>query len=160
MQENAALRERLNKMESKGKNVKNQTDTQGFPSQTKMDEMGVHSPLNAKKSTVSDEDTASPVQTVAGKDFSNPLMAVTLPKSEKDEGSSSRRRLPLSFNQTIRQKIKKSQKNKDLEFLITQTVEKLLKQKQEKDKHINPSPIQSPRQDSISSTNNSDNISD
>ena len=60
-QENAKLRERLNKMESKGKNVKNQTDTQGSPSQTKMDEMGVHSPLNAKKSTVSDEDTASPV---------------------------------------------------------------------------------------------------
>ena len=93
MQENATLRERLNKMESKGKNVKNQTDTQGFPSQTKMDEMSVHSPLNAKKSTVSDEDTASPVQTVAGKDFSNPLMAVTLPKSERDESSSSRRKL-------------------------------------------------------------------
>ena len=113
-----------------------------------MDEMGVHSPLNVKKSTVSDRDTASPAQTVTGKDLSNPLMAVTLPKSEKDKGSSSRRRLPLSFNQTIRQKTKKSQKNKDLEFLITQTVEKLLKQKQEKDKHINPSPIQSPRQES------------
>ncbi|WP_353805884.1 hypothetical protein, partial [Acinetobacter baumannii] len=64
------------------------------------------------------------------------------------------------FNQTIRQKIKKSQKNKDLESLITQTVEKLLRQKQEKYKHINPSPIQSPRQDSISSPNNSDNNSD
>ncbi|WP_353805527.1 hypothetical protein, partial [Acinetobacter baumannii] len=51
----------------------------------------------------------------------------------------------LSFNQTIRQKVKKAQKNKELEFLITQTVEKLLKQRQEKDKHINPSPIQSPR---------------
>ena len=125
-----------------------------------MDEMGVHTPLNAKKSIVSDEDTASPAQTVVGKDFSNPLMAVTLSKSEKDEGSSSRRRLPLSFNQTIRQKIKKAQKNKDLESLITQTVEKLLRQKQEKDKHINSSPIQSPRQDSISSPNNSDNISD
>ena len=67
-----------------------------------MDEMGVHSPLNVKKSTVSDEDIASPVLTVAGKDFSNPLMAVNLPKSEKDEGSSSRRRLRLLFNQTIR----------------------------------------------------------
>ena len=65
-----------------------------------MDEMGVHSPLNAKKSTVSDEDIASPVQTVAGKDLSNPFMAVTLPKSENKESSSSsqnRRRLPLSF---------------------------------------------------------------
>ena len=81
--------------------------------------MGVHSTLNAKKYTISDEDIASPVQTVAGKDLSNPLMAVTLPKSEKDEGSSSRRRLPISFNQTIRQKVKKSQKNKDLESLIT-----------------------------------------
>ena len=125
-----------------------------------MDEMGVHSPLNAKKSTVSDEDTASPVQTVAGKDLSNPLMAITLPKSEKDEGSSTRTRLPISVNQTIRQKVKKSQKNKDLESLITQTVEKLLKQKQEEDKHINPSPIQSLRQDSISSPNNSNNMSD
>ena len=125
-----------------------------------MDEMGVHSPLNAKKSTVSDDDTASPVQTVAGKDFSNPLMAVTLPKSERDESSSSRRKLPLSFNQTIRQKVKKAQKNKELEFLITQTVEKLLKQKQEKDKHINPSPIQSPRQDSTPSPNNFDNFLD
>ncbi|KAH0728542.1 hypothetical protein KY284_004407 [Solanum tuberosum] len=62
-----------------------------------MDEQGVHSPTNAKRSTVSDNnDTASPVQTVAGKDISNPFMAVTLPKSE-GEGSSSRRRLPRSF---------------------------------------------------------------
>ncbi|TMW84510.1 hypothetical protein EJD97_025034 [Solanum chilense] len=104
-QENAKLRERLQRMESKGKtkqDVQTQTDIQGFLSQIKMDEMGVHSLLNVKKSIVSDKDTASPVQTVAGKDFSNPLMAITLPKSEKDEGSSSRRRLPLSFNQTLR----------------------------------------------------------
>ena len=135
MQENFKLRERLRRMESKGKTkqeAKTQTDIQGFPSQIKMDEMGVHSPLNVKKFTVSNEDTASPVQTVAGKDFSNPLMAVTLPKSEKDKGSSSSRRLPLSFNQTLRQKIKKSPKNIVLESLITQTVEKLLKQQQEK----------------------------
>ena len=73
MQENAKLREKLQKMESKGKqDVQAQTNIQGFPSHIKMDEIGVHSPLNAKKSTVSDEDTASPVQTVAGKDFSNP----------------------------------------------------------------------------------------
>ena len=57
-------------------------------------------------------------------------------------------------------KLKNPKKNKDLEFLITQTVEKLLKQKQEKDKHINPSPIQSPRQDSTPSPNNSDNFED
>ena len=64
MQENAKLRERLQRMESKGKtkqDVQTQTDIQGFPSQIKMDEMGVHSPLNAKKSTISDEDTASMV---------------------------------------------------------------------------------------------------
>ena len=61
-------------------------------------------------------------------------------------------------------KLKNPKKNKDLEFLITQTVEKLLKQKQENDKHINPSPIQSPiqrpRQESTPSPNNSDNFLD
>uniref|UniRef100_M1DJ71 Uncharacterized protein n=1 Tax=Solanum tuberosum TaxID=4113 RepID=M1DJ71_SOLTU len=63
-----------------------------------MDEQGVHSSTNAKRSTVSDKkDTASPVQTVAGKDTSNPFMAVTLPKSEGE--SSSRRQLPKSFTQ-------------------------------------------------------------
>ncbi|KAG5594479.1 hypothetical protein H5410_035711 [Solanum commersonii] len=76
-----------------------QTSTPSFPSQNKMDEKGVHSPTNAIKFIVSDDkDTASPVQTVAGKNTSNPFMAVTLPKSE-DEGSSSRRRLPRSFTQ-------------------------------------------------------------
>ena len=96
--------------------------------------MGVHSPLNVKKSTVSDEDTTSPVQTIAGKDLSNPSMAVTLPISENEESSSSsqnRRRLPLFFTQKLKQKTKKARKTKDIEFLITQTVEKLLKQKQE-----------------------------
>ncbi|KAG5596062.1 hypothetical protein H5410_037294 [Solanum commersonii] len=69
----------------------------------KLMEQGVHSPTNAKRSTVSDDkDTTSPVQTVAGKDTSNPFMAVTLPKSE-DEGSSSRRRLPRSFTQFFQQ---------------------------------------------------------
>lgn len=69
-----------------------QHDTQdqemSSPSHEKMDKKGVHSPMNVTRSTVSDKDTASPVQTVAGKDLSNPFMAVTLPKSE-DEGSSS-----------------------------------------------------------------------
>ncbi|KAG5600868.1 hypothetical protein H5410_032238 [Solanum commersonii] len=55
-----------------------------------MDEQGVHSPTNAKRSTVSDKDTASPVQTIAGKDTSNPFMTVILPKNE-DKDSSSRR---------------------------------------------------------------------
>ncbi|KAK4351574.1 hypothetical protein RND71_030887 [Anisodus tanguticus] len=61
-----------------------------------MDEIGVHSLLNANRSIVPDRDTTSPVQMVAGKDSSNPLMAVTLPKSEKEEEISStiRRKLP------------------------------------------------------------------
>ena len=118
MQENAKFRERLIKIESKGntkQDVQTQTDIQGFPSQIKMDEMGVHSPLNVKKSTVSDEDTASPFQTVAGKDLSNPFMAITLPESENEECSSSsqnRRRLPISFTQNLKLKTKKAQKTK------------------------------------------------
>nr|XP_009802197.1 PREDICTED: uncharacterized protein LOC104247792 [Nicotiana sylvestris] len=47
---------------------------QSSPSQEKMDEKGVHSPKNAAKSTVSNNDTASPVQTVTSKDTSNPFM--------------------------------------------------------------------------------------
>ncbi|KAK4340895.1 hypothetical protein RND71_039396 [Anisodus tanguticus] len=63
-----------------------------------MDETGVHSLLNAKKSIVPDLGTTSPVQTVAGKDKSNPLKAVTLPKSEEEESSSkTRRKLPQTF---------------------------------------------------------------
>ena len=61
-QENLQLKERIEKMEKD-----NQIIIQGFPSPIKMDEMGVHSPLNVNKSTVSDKDTASLVQTVAGK---------------------------------------------------------------------------------------------
>ena len=48
MQENAKLREKLQKMESKGqtkKDVQTKTDIQGFPSLIKMEEMGVHSPI-------------------------------------------------------------------------------------------------------------------
>ncbi|TMW80724.1 hypothetical protein EJD97_016051 [Solanum chilense] len=95
LQENLQLKKRTAKMENNLKTKNTQTNIEGSPSPRKMDEMGEHSPLNVNKSIVSDKDTTSPVQTVAGKDFSNPLMAVTLPKSEKDEGSSSRRQLPL-----------------------------------------------------------------
>ena len=59
-------------MENDVKTKITQTNIQRSPSPRKMDEMGEHSPLNVNKSTVSDKDTASPVQTVAGKDFSNP----------------------------------------------------------------------------------------
>ncbi|KAK4345424.1 hypothetical protein RND71_035600 [Anisodus tanguticus] len=70
--------------------------TQSSPSPLKMDETGVHSLLNAKKPIVPGIGTTSPVQTVAGKDISNPLMAVTLPKSEAEEeiSSKTRRKLP------------------------------------------------------------------
>uniref|UniRef100_M1DWH9 Uncharacterized protein n=1 Tax=Solanum tuberosum TaxID=4113 RepID=M1DWH9_SOLTU len=103
LQENAKLMEQVKLFKGKDSIQKIHTSTQtsesSFPSQDKMDEQGVHSPTNAKRSTVSDnKDTASPVQTVASKDTSNSFMAVTLPKSE-DEGSSSRRRLPRSFTQ-------------------------------------------------------------
>ncbi|PHU14246.1 hypothetical protein BC332_15451 [Capsicum chinense] len=63
-----------------------QTPIQSSPSPQKMDEKGVHFPINAPKSTVLNDGTASPIQTVIGKDASNPFMAVTLPKSE-DEGA-------------------------------------------------------------------------
>ncbi|KAG5632429.1 hypothetical protein H5410_004146 [Solanum commersonii] len=49
------------------------------------------SSITAPRKEFSISHTASPDQTVAGKDTSNPFMAVTLPKSE-GEGSSSRRR--------------------------------------------------------------------
>ncbi|KAF3656150.1 putative MLP-like protein 34-like [Capsicum annuum] len=61
-----------------------------------MDEKGVHFPLNAQKSTVQDVGTASPIQTVTGKDKSKPLMAVTLPKSEDKGCSSSKHKLAKS----------------------------------------------------------------
>uniref|UniRef100_M1B9S0 Uncharacterized protein n=1 Tax=Solanum tuberosum TaxID=4113 RepID=M1B9S0_SOLTU len=103
LQENAKLMEQVKLFKDQDSNQKIHTSTQtsesSFSSQDKMDEQGVHSPTNAKRSTVSnDKDTASPVQMVAGKDTSNPFMAVTLLKSE-DEGSSSRRRLLRSFTQ-------------------------------------------------------------
>uniref|UniRef100_M1DTU5 Uncharacterized protein n=1 Tax=Solanum tuberosum TaxID=4113 RepID=M1DTU5_SOLTU len=91
LQENAKLMEHVKLFKDQDSSQKIHTITQtsepSFPSQDKMDEQGVHFPTNAKKSIVSnDKDTASPVQTVADKDTSNPFMAVTLPKSE-DEGS-------------------------------------------------------------------------
>uniref|UniRef100_M1DIG8 Uncharacterized protein n=1 Tax=Solanum tuberosum TaxID=4113 RepID=M1DIG8_SOLTU len=103
LQENAKLMEQVKSFKGKDSIQKIHTSTQtpepSFPSLENMDEQGVHSLTNAKRPTVSDnKDTANLVQTVAGKDTSNPFMAVTLPKSE-NEGSSSRRRLPRSFTQ-------------------------------------------------------------
>ncbi|KAK4339435.1 hypothetical protein RND71_040897 [Anisodus tanguticus] len=74
-----------------------QTQTQSSPTLPKMDETGVHSPLNVTKPIVSGIVTTSPVQTVAGKDLSNPLTAVILPKNEHEEASSSKTRR-ISFS--------------------------------------------------------------
>ncbi|KAJ8568257.1 hypothetical protein K7X08_020979 [Anisodus acutangulus] len=111
-----------------------------------MDETGVHSLLNAKKSIVPDVGTTSPVQTVAGKDNSNPLMAVTLPKSEQEEATSSksRRRLPHTITGTTsrtRTRKTKKEKNKSIEQIIKETLENIFKEQQEaitEDKHENP----------------------
>uniref|UniRef100_M1D9W9 Uncharacterized protein n=1 Tax=Solanum tuberosum TaxID=4113 RepID=M1D9W9_SOLTU len=150
LQENAKLMEQVKLFKGKDFIQKIHTSTQtlepSFPSQDKMDEQGVHSPTNAKRSTVSDDkDTASPVQTVVDKDTSNPFMAVTLPKSE-DEGSSSRRRLPRSFTQveTITKKtmLHKKKKNDKIESILKKTLEKFFQQGH--DKHVittrNPDP--------------------
>uniref|UniRef100_M1DMU6 Uncharacterized protein n=1 Tax=Solanum tuberosum TaxID=4113 RepID=M1DMU6_SOLTU len=150
LQENAKLVEQVKLFKDKDSIQKIHTNTQtsepSFPSQDKMDEQRVHSPTNAKRSTVSDDkDTTSLFQTVAGKDTSNPFMAITLPKSE-DEGSSSRRRLPRSFTQveTITKKtmLHKKKKNDKIESIIKRTLEKFFQQGQ--DKHVittqNPDP--------------------
>ncbi|KAK4337659.1 hypothetical protein RND71_042146 [Anisodus tanguticus] len=82
-----------------------------------MDEIGVHSLLNAKKSIVPDVGTTSPVQTVAGKDESNPLMAVTLPKSEAEEENSSKTRQNPENNQNLDSIDHVSETSSDNEFL-------------------------------------------
>ncbi|XP_070041065.1 uncharacterized protein [Nicotiana tomentosiformis] len=123
------------------------------PSQNKMDEKGVHSPMNAIKSIVSDGDTTSPVQTVAGKDLSNLFMTATLPKSE-DEGLSSqiRRRLPRTLVQgeVLRKKIiiSKKKKNEKIEDIVKQTLEKFFQERKKQDKYMikNFSSEISPRQ--------------
>ncbi|KAK4372953.1 hypothetical protein RND71_008337 [Anisodus tanguticus] len=93
LKQNIHLLEKVSQLELiLRQNQLKQTQTQSSPSPSKMDETGLHSLLNAKKPIVSGMDTTSPVQTVAGKDSSNPLMAVTLPKSEQEEATSSKTR--------------------------------------------------------------------
>ncbi|KAG5567969.1 hypothetical protein H5410_065014, partial [Solanum commersonii] len=76
----------------------NSEGPKSFPSHFKMDKTGVHSPKNVERIIVSAKGTASPIQTVAGKDSSNLLMADTLPKSV--------RILPASFNTLLTEKTK------------------------------------------------------
>ncbi|KAM3200998.1 hypothetical protein P3L10_033361 [Capsicum annuum] len=65
------LEARLNHQTNVSKtDAKTQTQTQRSPSPQKMDEKGVHFPLNAQKFTVPDVGTASLVQTVTDKDKS------------------------------------------------------------------------------------------
>jgi len=155
LQENTKLMEQIKSLKGKDSiqkiDISTQTSEKSFPSLEKMDEQGVHSPTNAKRSTVSDNnDTASPVQTVAGKDTSNPFMAVTLPKSE-GEGSSSRRRLPRSFIQvettTKKTMLHKKKKNDKIESIIKRTLEQFFQQGQ--DKHVITPPNPDPNGDRL-----------
>ncbi|KAK4369848.1 hypothetical protein RND71_009323 [Anisodus tanguticus] len=135
-----------------------------------MDETGVHSLLNANRSIVPDKGTASPVQTVADKDLSNPLMAVTLPKSESEEDNSSkpRRRLPKTFTQGSSSRTRTSnsrkKKNKEIEKIDQETLAKILQNRQdppnegtEQEKHVNPTIPQSSQLPVHSQEHNSDN---
>ncbi|KAG5585074.1 hypothetical protein H5410_045508 [Solanum commersonii] len=133
LQENAKLMEQVQSLKGKGTIQQIHTNTQtsepSCPSHDKMDEQGVHSPMNAKRSTISDnKDTASPVQTVAG-------------------CSSSRRRLPRSFTQTEtttkKTMLHKKKKNDKIERIIKKTLEKFF-QPQGQDKHVIPNPILNP----------------
>ncbi|KAG5568179.1 hypothetical protein H5410_064808 [Solanum commersonii] len=92
-----------------------------------MDKTGVHSLTNVVRAIVSAKGTASPVQTVAGKDSSNPLMVDTLPKSV---------RILLASFDTIAETSKKTKgflqkrkKNKMIEKIIKSSLYKLLTEK-------------------------------
>ncbi|KAG5629339.1 hypothetical protein H5410_001056 [Solanum commersonii] len=79
---------------------------------------------NQERAIVSAKGTASPVQTVAGKDSSNPLMADTLPKvdKQKDKG------------------IPTKKKKKRIEKIIKNSLCKLLKEKTKEIIQENPKP--------------------
>ncbi|KAG5579426.1 hypothetical protein H5410_050053 [Solanum commersonii] len=170
LQENAKLMEQVKLFKGKDPSQKAPTGIQisapSFSSQDKMDKKGVHSPTNSIRSTVSDDkDTASPVQTLAGKNTSNSFMAVTLRKSE-EESSSSRRRLPRSFIpvETLKKKtmLHKKKKNDKIERIIKQTLEEFFQKGQ--DKHVitteNPDPSEDrlvPDTDLINTSSRRDN---
>lgn len=88
LRQNQILRDQIYILQDTLKQTQISSQNSSSPSQ-KMDEMGLHSPLNVNKSTALDKSVASPVQTATGKDISSPLMADTLPKSV--------RKLPTSF---------------------------------------------------------------
>ncbi|KAM3291221.1 hypothetical protein P3S67_019510 [Capsicum chacoense] len=125
-----------------------------------MDEKSVHFPLNAQKSTVPDVGTASPVQTVTGKDKSNPLMAVTLPKSEDEGCSSSKNKLTRSGNKILKKTLISKRKNETIETIIKQTLERFFSN-QTQDKHMNGQPDGQPTNldRTVPEINNTDNNS-
>ncbi|KAG5595893.1 hypothetical protein H5410_037125 [Solanum commersonii] len=135
LQENAKLMEQVQLLKGKGTiqqiHTSTQTSEPSCPSHNKMDE----------------QDTASPVQTVADKYTSNPFMAIILPKNEDEGCSSSRRRLPRSFTQiettTKKTMLHKKKKNDKIERIIKKTFEKFF-QPQGQDKHVIPNPIPNP----------------
>ncbi|KAG5579128.1 hypothetical protein H5410_049755 [Solanum commersonii] len=151
LQENVKLMEQVQSLKGKGTiqqaDTSTQTSESSCPSQDKMDEPGMHSPTNAKRSTVSNRDTVSPVQTIADKDTSKPFMAVILPKNEDEGCFSLRRRLPRSFTQiettTKKNMLYKRKKNEKIECIIKKTLEKFF-QPQGQDKHVIPNPVPNP----------------
>ncbi|KAM3284085.1 hypothetical protein P3S67_022883 [Capsicum chacoense] len=120
-----------------------QTPAQSSPSPQKMDEKGVHFPINAQKSTVPDVGTASPVQTVTGKDKSNPLMAVTLPKSEDEGCSSSKAKLIRSGHKTSKKTLISKRKSETIETIIKQTLDRFFSN-QTQDKYMDGLPDEQP----------------
>ncbi|KAG5597148.1 hypothetical protein H5410_038380 [Solanum commersonii] len=121
------------------------------PSHYKMDKMGVHSPTNVERAIVLAKGTASPVQTVAGKDSSNPLMVDTLPKSR----------------QAKRQRDSFKREKKRIEKIIKSSLYKLLTKKtkeviQEKIIRENPEPEPDPadsNREDIESRSDENNLS-
>ncbi|KAK4344020.1 hypothetical protein RND71_037114 [Anisodus tanguticus] len=122
--QNIHLIEKITELELQLRQTSLRQQTQSSPSPSKMDETGVHSLLNAKKSIVPDLGTTSPVQTVAGKDISNPLMAVTLPKSEEEPSSSkTRRKLPQTFTgSTSRARSRRIKKGQNKTYVMSLSI--------------------------------------
>ncbi|KAM3263176.1 hypothetical protein P3L10_000170 [Capsicum annuum] len=131
-----------------------QTPTQSSPSPQKMDEKGVHFPINAQKSTVPDVGTASPIQTVIGKDKSNPFMAVTLPKSEDEGCSSSKAKIR---SKTSKKTLISKRKSETIETIIKQTLDRFFSN-QTQDKYMDGLPDEQP-DSTVPEINNTDNNS-
>lgn len=138
--ENARMIEHIGLLQEKIKMLHQESVQTSSPS-LKMDETGVHSPMNVERSTIPDRGIASPAQTVAGKDLSNPLMADTLPKSVrilppsfkiKDEETSDNNQETIKGGTYLRRKKKETKRIQKIihdtlkKFLETQTKEVIL----------------------------------